>query len=865
MAISSVSSNFVTALFSTSGTKASTALSLTVTTAGTGTMMAEKSQLETSRKAVVAAIATVGEIVRLTGEARDSYSTDAEAQPSVTTLLDAVDAVAAAGTDTDDQDDAISTYNSLRRDLVAAIGDLNSLAKSVSVTDRTTLNKMIASVQSYINSSDANYIETADSDIGYDLTSAGNAAANDGGRSQARRNISDLATEAQDLLDRLVFEAQRIDMKSAAAASGLATAGVITADTNLQSALKSTESDLITQQRRLSTISRLIGSVEANLDDPVPSSATSAETLQDLLGMAELTTYRSDAVAAFNELQETVADAIGYVSTVSSSYLIDQDSLNASLESVLQFINEDDPEYLKQASETASSDGSTFDFSDYGNATGTDNMRSEARRILNAMRQAVDKAIGNISTELTSLSTRIAGISAARYAGGYGPTMSSAISQASQFDAARRQLETGIATLNQLESLVGATADDVGATLALSASGESLQDYINMAADSDQLDNAVSGFNRLRETVLDKLTSLPSISGSILNDPDAATAVGDALIPYLEDQDALLFEAASTGTEGSWDLSATGNDYGTGDGRSAARRVLNKLQSAIQEAKLTYSRELIQITAQSEAAQVGKTAAISSLASSSTPSILSLMSSSSSDSSKLLAESVRKGLESNYSAVSSIIQSVGLINGDISIDRATDDDDATSLANLLNKAADTDKASAAASGYNSLVSDLQRLVTKMKSSNGSTLIDKTMVNSAVDRLSNYFDSPASYYGETTRADEVRAAAVSDGSDVVNVTEAGNSAGTDGGRTEARRTLANLRDQAASERSQLQLELLNQDARLIGLNAQSALQAKQYQKNLQALLSQDTTSSSGASYGSLSVSGSLSRMKSFLSS
>lgn len=865
MAVSSVSSNFVTALFSTSGTKASTALALTVSTAGTGTLMAEKSQLDTSRKAVIAAISTVGEIVRLTGEARDSYSTDAEAQPSTTNLLEAVDAVAAAGTDTDAQEEAVSTYNSLRRDLVSAINDLKSLAKTVSVTDRTTLNSMIASLQGYADSSDANYIDIADAEDGYDLTLAGNAAANDAGRSQARRTISDLATEAQDLLDRLVFEAQRIDMKSAAAASGLATAGVITADTNLQSALKSTESDLITQQRRLSTIARLIGDIETNLDDPVPASAESADTMQDFLGMAELSTYRTDAVAGFNELQELVSDALSYVSTVSSDYLIDEESLNASLEAVWQFLDEDDPEYLKQASETASSDGSTFDFSDYGNATGTDNMRSEARRILNTMRQAVDKAIGNISTELTSLSTRIAGISAARYAGGYGPTMSSAISQASQFDAARRQLETGIATLNQLESLVGASADDVSVTLPLSASGESLQDYINLAADSDQLDNAVSGFNRLRNTVLDKLTSLPSISGSILNDPDAATAVGDALIPYLEDQDALLFEAASTGTTGSWDLSSAGNEYGTGDGRSAARRLLNKLQSAIQDAKLTYSRELIQITAQSEAAQVGKTAAISAMASSSTPSILSIMSSSSSDSSKLLAESVRKGLESNYSTVSSIIQSVGLINTDITIERATDDNDATTLANLLNKATSSDKASSAASSYNSLVGDLERLVSKMKSANGSTLIDKSMVNSAVDRLSDYFDSPASYYGETTRADELRTAATVDGSDSVTITQAGNSEGTDGGRTEARRTLANLRDQAASERAQLQLELLNQDARLIGLNAQSALQAKQYQKNLQALLSQDTTSSSGASYGGISVSGSLSRMKSFLSS
>lgn len=874
MAISSVASNLASALFPSSGkTKASTALSLAMPNAAAGQLMGEKSQLEATRKEVIAAIEKVGAVLRLTGNAETKLTLDAEVQPTPGTMQERVDQAAVAA----DLDTAVSKFNSLRRDLLSALDALPSFSSRAKLTDKTTLTSLMSQMEAFGSSTDANRIKEAATTAtsgAYNFSAAGNVAGTDAGRSEARRALSDLAATTQETLDRLIVEAQRIDMKLAGATAGLASSGMASVDSRLQSNLAALETALIKQQRRISTIGRLAGDIVENLDNPVPSSVKAAETLQQFIGKAETNTQLADAVAGFNELQDLMIDGLGAISTVNSKYLLDQNSLNATLEKFKRFSDDSNPDFLRQAAETAAADNSTFDFSAYGNADGTDNKRSEARRILNELRQTADQANRQITAELNTLAARLAGFSAAKFASGYGPQMGSAVNQAAQFDAARRQIETGVRVLNEMEMMIGSKAATINSDGPVGVHGNTLQDMINLSTDPTYRDTAVSEFNRIRGLLLKKLTGLPSIGGSILNDPAAAQAAGDKLIPYLEDQDGLLFKAATSGTTGAWDMSAAGNAHGTGDGRSVARRVLNELQTAVQQAKEIYSAELIQITAQAEAAQVAKTMGINALAGSSNVSIMSMMGGSTGDSNKLLAQSARQQLEASYQTTNSLILSLGQFRGAFNIDRPINSGSPASVAEAINEAGYLDslgvasKLSNGVRDYNGKLDDLNRLISKMKSSNATTLIDKTSVNSAAGRIKDYLEGGPSRIGQTTRPDMARQATATTPTTMLtsanfDFSAAGNAAGTDGGRSEARRILSNMRDQTARERNQFALELINQDARLIGLNASSGLQAKQYQQNLQKMLSQDITTSSGASFGGLQVSGSMSRMKSFL--
>lgn len=874
MAISNVSSNLASALFPSSGkTKASTALSLAMPNATAGQLMGEKSQLESTRKEVIAAIEKVGAVLRLTGEAETRLTVDAKVRTSPGTLQERVDQAAVK----DDRETAVSKFNSLRRELQSALDALPSFTSRAKLTDKTTLTKLMSQMEAYGSSTDANRIkEAAESAISgsYNFAAAGNAAGTDAGRSEARRALSDLAATTQETLDRLLMEAQRIDMKLAGATAGLASSGMASVDSRLQSNLAALETSLIKQQRRISTIARLAGDVMDSLDNPSPSSVKAAETLQQFIGKAETADGRADAVAGFNELQGLMNDGLGAISTVTSKYLLDQNSLNATLEKLQRFSDDADPNYLRQASETAAKDNSTFDFSAYGNADGTDNKRSEARRILNELRQTADQANRQITAELSTLAARLAGFSAAKFASGYGPQMGSAVNQAAQFDAARRQIETGVKVLNEIEMMIGGKATTLNGDIGVSVHGDTLQDMINLSTDPTYRDTAVSEFNRIRGLLMKKLTSMPSIGGSILNDPAAAQAAGDKLIPYLEDQDGLLQKIGATGATGVWDMSKAGNAYGTGDGRSVARRVLNEMQTAVQQAKEIYSAELIQVTAQAEAAQVAKTMGINSLAGSSNVSIMSMMGGSSGDSNKLLAQSARQQLEASYQTTNALILSLGQFRGAFNVDRPINSGSPSTVAEAINEAGYIDslgvasKLSSGVRDYNGKLDDLNRLIAKMKSSNATTLIDKPSVNGAAGQIKDYLDGGPSRIAQTTRPDKVRQATATTPLKMVtspnfDFSAAGNAAGTDGGRSEARRILSNMRDQTARERNQFALELINQDARLIGLNASSGLQAKQYQQNLQKMLSQDASSSSGASFGGLQVSGSMSRMKAFM--
>lgn len=874
MAISPINRDLLVALLSPKSNAPGRVLASLASGEAAGKLVGEKAQLQGTRKEILQAIEKVGSIVRLTGAAENKLTLDEKNRADPNTLQEWVDKGAVTG----ERETAVSKFNSTRRELLSALEGLPSFSSRAKLTDKSDLNERLKELASFASTSNANRIKQASeqaADGAYDFSAAGNVSGTDAGRSQARRTLSDLADAAQDTLKQLLQEAQRVDMKLAGIVSGLASSGNDRTDLRLKRDLERLESQLIKHQRRVSLIARVTGDVIEGLDNPAPSSAKAAETLQQFLVKAETDSYRVAAVQGFNDLQKDVVLGLKGISKVESKHLLDKGSLNALFDQLKRFADDKNPDFIRKAvekpDEKATADNTTFDFSAYGNADGTDNKRSEARRILNGLRETADQAVRQITVELSSLAGRIAGMNAARFASGYGPQLGTAISDASQFDNARRQIGIGIRDLSQIESLLGAKASDIAADLPASPKGGTLQDYINLAADSRYRDRAISDFAHLRAQIQTRLSKLPSISGQILNDPDAVKAAGDKLLPYLDDEKgSLLLPLAAKGAKGAWDVSQAGNTFGTGgDGRSVARRVVNEMLAAVRHAKEIYSNELIQISAQAEAAQVGKTVAIQSLNKSQSP-LMSLIGNSGSDSGKSLAEATRRQLESSYQSTNAILRTLGRNRGSYTLDRPRNDNDRpTDIASAIDHAAKSDHTAASVRDYNGKLSDLKRQVGAIRNSTATNLIDKASVSGAGKRLNDYLEGGPVRYGQTARPDKLREATAVTPDNIqtsnnVDLSAVGNAAGTNGGRSEARRVLANMREQTVSERNMFSLELINQDARLIGLNAAAGLKAKQYKENMQKLLSGETDSDTGLTTPGLEVPGSLARMKEFLS-
>lgn len=799
-----------------------------------GTQLAQKAALGQTRTDLLKQITALSDIQAQIGSSAAILDADGDAPATAATLQDYIDKAASA----DGLDAATSGYNRTVATILSGISDLPSLSARDQLDDRAALAAALDAVRSFADSAAPNALAKANSTT---LSTAGNADGTDKGRSGARRVANYLGQAVQTAIDQLKTQVESIDYRTAGLDASLTISGTTTADSAKTKALGSLQTQLINLQRTFSYIGRTAGEQQPEVDG-FAAYPTSPSTLQDYISYAQLSSSEDSGATGFNALRESVNSAIAGLSAVDSKYLVDESGLNRAIATVTEFSGTEG-ETLLAAHGTTAATGTdpTYDFTDYGNATGTDGKRSEARSTVNDLKSAADAAAATVARELASVSAQLAAVNAASAAAS-SANIGSAADDLGQLTTAQTTVSTALSQLSKILALAGSMSSQIAEDQPPAGVEDSLSDALGRASDADTRGQAVADFNRSRDQIVAALKGLPSLQGSVFNDPDALTAAGDALIQFIQGASSgQLLEASATtpvtnadGTQDEtvYDFSAAGNASGSNAGRSQARRTLNELIGTVRDAYVAYSQELAQVNLKVGIAQVAQQASVASFNSSlgGGNTLLSIVNDSSASSAQLQSQSARRQTVTALTSVDSVLT---LLGGTTGPNGGAASKGAANLMEAIDEAGSSDDLADATARYNALYSDLSSAIGGMAKVNTVGMSDRTGVGSVKTVLAQYLEED----GSGARADRLRKATASTDkpatgsilagstlADTIDLGYAGNKLGTDDGRSEARRVATSLVDDAGWSRTLLTLQLLNQDSTSLGTSASAALAA-----------------------------------------
>lgn len=841
MAISSVSGAGALAILTGGKTNVSAILQSLSSQSTSATQLSQKATFDKTRADLLKAIAALSELQGLVGTPAQKLGVDKTAPTSPQTLQDRIDQAATASS----LDSAISGYNRQVNSILSGLRSLPGFSSRDQFNDKGAIDAAYAALQTFVDPANPNSLIKAGKGLAAGNTSAvdlsvkGNANGTDNGRSDARRVANYLGQAIESTIETLKTEVQSIDYRLAGVNSSLYITGTSTADTSKAKALSSLQTQLINIQRTASYVSRQAGGEVADLDGNLPYPIAPA-TLQDYVTYAGLSGSEQAGADGFNSLRKNVVSALGGLSDLSSSALIDKGGINRAIDQLTSLVDKKNPNALLAARGTSAAPttgDATYDFTAPGNSDGTDGKRSDARSAVNDLRYLADELGDAVSKELASVSAQLAALQAANAAAG-GGSVGNAAAELNQAVSAKNTVSAALAQLSAINDLAGSLFSQTAKDEPPAGASDTLSNAIGRAADDNQRKTAVNDYNRTRDQIIAALNNLPSLQGSVFTDPNAVTAAGDSLVKFIKGTTSGQLLAASATTQltkdgltdsSVFDFSKEGNASGTDAARSQARLTLNNLLTNVRQAYEVYSQELLQLNLKAQIASVAQQASVAALnASLGSSGIFGLLGGGQASGPQLQSQAARSQVQSALKAIDNIQSVVG---GSVGPSGGAASRGAKTLQEVLDQASSSSLLGSAVTSYNSKLTSILDSVNSIKSINTSGLVDKVGVTTVKSVLAQYFDSEgAKAKAGIARTDKLRQAtslttAPAAGAvlpDKISLGYAGNAAGTDGGRTEARRVLDAFSSDVAWARTVLSNELLSQDTNNLGSVASSAL-------------------------------------------